>query len=74
VQTPDAPGGSGSTWSVLVTAKPSSPACGFVAVQGPFDPVTGAIDGTTVQEQRDAAPPELEAISESGSSMRKVVT
>jgi len=76
VQTPDAPGSSGSTggsfsYSQAVVAG----GLVFVAGQGPFDPATGAIDGTTVQEQTRRCLQNVEAILEAaGSSMRKVVS
>jgi 2-iminobutanoate/2-iminopropanoate deaminase len=76
VQTPDAPGGSGSTggsfsYSQAVVAG----GLVFVAGQGPFDPVTGAIVGTTIQEQTRRCLQNIEAILEAaGSSVRKVVS
>ena len=76
VQTPDAPGGSGSTGGAFSYSQ-AVVAGGlvFVAGQGPFDPVTGAIDGTTVQEQTRRCLQNVEAILEAaGSSMRKVVS
>jgi 2-iminobutanoate/2-iminopropanoate deaminase len=75
VQTPDAPGGSGSTggsfsYSQAVVAG----GLVFVSGQGPFDPATGAIVGTTIQEQTRRCFQNIEAILEAaGSSMRKVV-
>ena len=46
----------------------------FVAGQGPFDPATGAVVGTTIQEQTRQCPRNIEAILEAaGSSMEKVV-
>lgn len=47
----------------------------FVSGQGPFDPATGAIVGTTIQEQTRQALRNVEAILEAaGSSMAKVVS
>lgn len=47
----------------------------FVAGQGPFDPATGAIVGTTIQEQVRQALTNVRAILEAaGSSMDKVVS
>ncbi|HEX2755062.1 MAG TPA: Rid family hydrolase [Candidatus Limnocylindrales bacterium] len=46
----------------------------FVAGQGPFDPATGAIVGTTIQEQTRQALANVRAILEAaGSSMDRVV-
>ena len=46
----------------------------FVAGQGPFDPATGAIVGTTIQEQVRQSFANVKAILEAaGSSMDKVV-
>jgi len=47
----------------------------FVAGQGPFDPATGAIVGTTIQEQTRRCLQNVEAIlAAAGSSMSKVVS
>jgi 2-iminobutanoate/2-iminopropanoate deaminase len=47
----------------------------FVSGQGPFDPATGAIVGTTIQEQVRQALANVRAILEAaGSSMDKVVS
>jgi 2-iminobutanoate/2-iminopropanoate deaminase len=46
----------------------------FVSGQGPFDPATGAIVGTTIQEQTRQALTNVRAILEAaGSSMDRVV-
>jgi 2-iminobutanoate/2-iminopropanoate deaminase len=46
----------------------------FVSGQGPFDPATGAIVGTTIQEQTRQALTNVQAILEAaGSSMERVV-
>jgi 2-iminobutanoate/2-iminopropanoate deaminase len=46
----------------------------FVAGQGPFEPATGAVVGTTIQEQTRQALKNIEAILKAaGSSMEKVV-
>jgi 2-iminobutanoate/2-iminopropanoate deaminase len=46
----------------------------FVSGQGPFDPATGAIVGTTIQEQTRQALANVEAIlAAAGSSMDRVV-
>ena len=47
----------------------------FVSGQGPFDPVSGAIVGTTIQEQTRRCLQNIEAILEAaGSSVRKIVS
>ncbi len=47
----------------------------FVAGQGPFDPVTGAVVGSTVQEQTRQCLKNVEAILKAaGSSMNQVVS
>jgi 2-iminobutanoate/2-iminopropanoate deaminase len=47
----------------------------FVAGQGPFDPVTGEVVGTTIQEHTRQCLNNVEAILEAaGSSMDKVVS
>ena len=46
----------------------------FVAGQGPFDPATGSIVGTTIQEQTHQALANVKAILEAaGSSLGRVV-
>jgi 2-iminobutanoate/2-iminopropanoate deaminase len=46
----------------------------FVSGQGPFDPVSGAIVGTTIQEQTRQALSNVQAILETaGSSMDRIV-
>ena len=47
----------------------------FVAGQGPFDPVTGDVAGTTIQEQTRQCLKNVQAILEAaGSSMEQVVS
>jgi 2-iminobutanoate/2-iminopropanoate deaminase len=47
----------------------------FVAGQGPFDPQTGAVVGSTIQEQTRQCLKNIEAILEAaGSSMNQVVS
>jgi len=47
----------------------------FVAGQGPYDPVTGAVIGSTIQEQTRQCLKNIEAILEAaGSSMNQVVS
>jgi 2-iminobutanoate/2-iminopropanoate deaminase len=47
----------------------------FVAGQGPYDPVTGAVIGSTIQEQTRQCLKNIEAILEAaGSSMKQVVS
>lgn len=69
VSTPDAP--------VFASYSQAVKAAGlvFVAGQGPFDPATGTVVGTTIQEQTRQALANIEAIlSAAGSSMAKVVS
>ena len=76
VQTPGAPGGSAST-SGPFTYSQAVIAGGliFVSGQGPFDAVTGAIVGTTIQEQTRRCLQNIEAILDAaGSSVRKIVS
>jgi len=74
IDTVDAPG------SVSLGASPYSQAVRaagliFVSGQGPVDPTTGAIAGSTIQEQTRQALRNVEAIlSAGGSSMSKVVS
>jgi 2-iminobutanoate/2-iminopropanoate deaminase len=47
----------------------------FVSGTGPYDPITGAICGTTIQDQTSQCLKNIEAIlSEAGSSMDKIVS
>lgn len=74
ISTPDAPGAAEYgrfSYSQAVVAG----GLVFVAGQGPFDPATGAIVGTTIQEQTRQALTNVRAILEAaGSSMDKVVS
>ncbi len=75
VSTPDAPGKAryakgGFPYSQAVVAA----GLVFVAGQGPFDPETGAVVGTTIQEQTRQALANVAAILRAaGSSMDKAV-
>ena len=73
ISTPDAPGAAEYgrfSYSQAVVAG----GLVFVAGQGPFDPATGAIIGTTIQEQVRQSFANVKAILEAaGSSMDKVV-
>jgi 2-iminobutanoate/2-iminopropanoate deaminase len=73
VETPDAPAGNAAgrfSYSQAVVAG----GLVFVSGQGPFDPATGAIVGTTIQEQTRQALGNVRAILEAaGSSMDRVV-
>jgi 2-iminobutanoate/2-iminopropanoate deaminase len=73
VDTPDAPGGAAYgkfPYSQAVKAA----GLVFVAGQGPFDPVTGAVIGETIQEQTRQALKNCDAILRAaGSSMSNVV-
>ncbi|HET8786939.1 MAG TPA: Rid family hydrolase [Candidatus Limnocylindrales bacterium] len=72
VETPDAPRGNASgpfPYSQAVVAG----GLVFVSGQGPFDPETGAIVGSTIQEQTRQAMRNIEAILvASGSSLERV--
>src|SRR4051794_4024901 len=69
IRTPDAP--RSSSYSQAVKAG----GLVFVSGQGPFDPATGAIVGTTVVEQTRQALTNIQTILEAaGSSMTKVVS
>ena len=47
----------------------------FVAGQGPFDPVTGEVVGTTIQEQTNQCLKNIDAILHAaGSSLEKIVS
>ena len=75
IHTPNAPGSApyatgGFPYSQAVVAA----GLVFVAGQGPFDPATGAIVGTTIQEQTRQCFANIDAILRAaGSSMDKVV-
>jgi 2-iminobutanoate/2-iminopropanoate deaminase len=69
ISTPDAP--RSASYSQAVKAAGLL----FVSGQGPFDPATGAIVGTTIGEQTRQALANIEAILRTaGSSMAKVVS
>lgn len=73
VNTPDAPG-SAAYGSFPYSQAVKAAGLVFVAGQGPFDPATGAVVGTTIQEQTRQCLRNIEAILEAaGSSMEKVV-
>ena len=73
IDTPDAPRGNAGgrfPYSQAVAAG----GLVFVSGQGPFDPATGSIVGTTIQEQTRQALANVRAILEAaGSSMDRVV-
>jgi 2-iminobutanoate/2-iminopropanoate deaminase len=73
IQTPDAPSGNASgpfPYSQAIVAG----GLVFVSGQGPFDPATGAIVGTTIQEQTRQALANVQAIlAAAGSSMDRAV-
>ena len=69
INTPDAP--------VTASYSQAVKAAGlvFVSGQGPFDPATNAVVGTTIQEQTRQALTNVQAIlNAAGSSMEKVVS
>jgi 2-iminobutanoate/2-iminopropanoate deaminase len=72
VQTPNAPSGNAGgpfSYSQAVVAG----GLVFVSGQGPFDPATGAIVGSTIQEQTRQALANIRAILEAaGSSMERI--
>ena len=73
VDTPDAPG-SASRGSAPYSQAVVAGGLVFPAGQGPFDPVTGSIVGTTIQEQTRQVLRNCEAILHAaGSSMDRVV-
>lgn len=73
ISTPGAPG-SAAYGSFPYSQAVKAAGLVFVAGQGPFDPATGAVVGTTIQEQTRQCLKNLEAILEAaGSSMEKVV-
>jgi 2-iminobutanoate/2-iminopropanoate deaminase len=73
INTPDAPG-SASYGSFPYSQAIKAAGLVFVSGQGPFDPQTGAIVGTTIQEQTRQALTNIETILRAaGSSMAKVV-
>ena len=74
VSTPDAPGSAAyGTFPYSQAVKAAGLV--FVSGQGPFDPSSGAIVGSTIQEQTRQALRNVEAILHAaGSSMAKVVS
>ncbi len=73
INTPDAPG-SASYGSFPYSQAVVAAGLVFVAGQGPFDPVTGAMVGETIQEQTRQALANCEAILKAaGSSLDRVV-
>ncbi len=73
INTPDAPG-SASYGSFPYSQAVVAAGLVFVAGQGPFDPVTGALVGETIQEQTRQALANCEAILKAaGSSLDRVV-
>ena len=73
VNTPDAPG-SASYGAFPYSQAIKAAGLVFVAGQGPFDAVTGATVGTTIQEQTRQSLKNVQAILEAaGSDMAKVV-
>ena len=73
VDTPDAPG-SASKGSVPYSQAVVAGGLVFVSGQGPFDPTSGSIVGSTIQEQTNQALKNCEAILRAaGSSIDKVV-
>ena len=73
VNTPDAPG-SAAYGSFPYSQAVKAAGLVFVSGQGPFDPTSGAIVGTTIQEQTRQALANVEAILRAaGSSMANVV-
>ena len=73
VDTPDAPG-SASKGSVPYSQAVVAGGLVFVSGQGPFDPATGSIVGSTIQEQTRQVLQNCDAILRAaGSSMDKVV-
>jgi 2-iminobutanoate/2-iminopropanoate deaminase len=73
IETPDAPVGNSAARYPFSQAVAAGGLI-FVSGQGPFDPATGAIVGTTIQEQTRQALTNVRAILEAaGSSMERVV-
>jgi 2-iminobutanoate/2-iminopropanoate deaminase len=74
VNTPDAPG-SASHGTFPYSQAVIAGGLVFVSGQGPFDPATGAMVGTTIQEQTRQVLRNCEAILHAaGSSLNKVVS
>jgi 2-iminobutanoate/2-iminopropanoate deaminase len=74
VSTPDAPG-SAAYGKFSYSQAVKAAGLVFVSGQGPFDPATGTIVGSTIQEQTRQALKNVEAILDAaGTSMAKVVS
>ncbi len=74
VDTPDAPGAA-AYGSFPYSQAVKAAGLVFVSGQGPFDPATGAVVGSTIQEQTRQALTNVDAILRAaGSSMAKVVS
>ena len=74
VNTPDAPG-SAAYGKFPYSQAVKAAGLVFVAGQGPFDPATGAMVGTTIQEQTRQALRNVDAILQAaGSSLARVVS
>jgi len=74
VNTPDAPG-SAAYGSFPYSQAVKAAGLVFVSGQGPFEPATGAVVGTTIQEQTRQALKNCDAILRAaGSSMSRVVS
>ena len=73
VDTPDAPGAA-AYGSFPYSQAVKAAGLVFVSGQGPFDPATGAVVGSTIQQQTRQALTNVDAILRAaGSSMAKVV-
>jgi len=74
VNTPDAPG-SAAYGSFPYSQAVKAAGLVFVSGQGPFEPATGAVVGTTIQEQTRQALKNCDAILQAaGTSMSRVVS
>ena len=74
ISTPEAPGAA-AYGSFPYSQAVKAAGLVFVSGQGPFDPVTGAIVGSTIQEQTRQALQNVDAILRAaGSSMAKVAS
>ena len=74
VDTPDAPGAA-AYGSFPYSQAVKAAGLVFVSGQGPFDPATGAVVGSTIEEQTRQALKNVDAILRAaGSSMAKVVS
>jgi 2-iminobutanoate/2-iminopropanoate deaminase len=74
ISTPNAPGGAASIGTFPYSQAIRAAGLIWVAGQGPFDPVSGAVVGSTIQEQTRQCLANIAAILEAaGSSMHQVV-